>query len=116
MLTLFFQVGEQRWRLTGAEVAHVVLQVKQSLVPALGLVYQLSLRIDCERNLFVAPRTLFVAFRNQRLAIGLVLVDRAHFLVPVFLERLEAVLLDTFVGEVCGRLGQCLLLAFARLA
>jgi hypothetical protein len=40
MFTLLLQVGEQRWRLADAEVAHVVLQVKQRLVSALGLIYQ----------------------------------------------------------------------------
>src|SRR3546814_19889869 len=64
----------------------------------------------------MAPRSFFVALGNQRLAIGLVLVDRTFLLVPVLLERLEAVLLDTFVGKVCGRPGQSLLLAFTLLA
>ena len=101
MLTLLLQVGEHRWCFKGAKVAHIILQVKQSLVAALGLVYALPLRVDRERNLFMALRALVVPLGNQRFAVDLVLVDRTALLVPVFLERLEAVLLDAFVGEVC---------------
>ena len=43
------------------EVAHVVVQVEQRLMPSLGLINQLSFRIDRERNWFMALGSLFMA-------------------------------------------------------
>ncbi|WP_211203547.1 hypothetical protein [Candidatus Accumulibacter contiguus] len=76
----------------------------------------MSFFIDCKRDLLMAAGALFIALGDQRFAIGLVLFDRAFLLIAVFLQRLKPVFLDSLVSKVHGRLGQCLLLAFARLA
>jgi hypothetical protein len=85
MLALVLQVGEYGGRLPGTEVAHVVLQVEQGLMPSLGLIHLLSFRIDREGDLFMAFGSLFIAFGDERFAIGLVLLDCTLFLVAVLL-------------------------------
>lgn len=64
----------------------------------------------------MAFRTFLIALSDQRLAIDFVLFDRAFPFVPVFLQRLETVLLDALVGEIRGGPSQRLLLALALLA